>query len=256
MTWRALRRKLLAFHRWLGGLSAVFLIVVSLTGLALNHTELLGLDNVAIRSPFVLKRYGMSTGADIVSAPLKSGEFVSRLGGRIYWGAEPLATGGALLGIREEADYVAVVTDADILLLMPDGELVEQLEFSALPMETVTAVGATPAGAPVLVEADKVWLVTDDWLDFEPYVGDYSVAALKIAPLPDALRAELLDSFQGDGVPLYRVVLDLHSGRLFGWPGRTLMDLSAVAVIILVSTGLVTWLRTTRGRNKREEGVQ
>lgn len=252
MSRRVARRTVLAVHRWLGGLSALFLLSLSLTGLALNHTEWLGLDQTAIRAPFILKRYGMSTGSDIVSTPLKSGQYISRLGGRIYLDSEAIATAGELIGVREEAEFSVVVTDGGLLLLTPDGELVEQLEVTSLPMEAIAGLAAAPGGDAILIDDEQAWRVTEGWLDFEPYAGEYTVRPMPTAELPEPLRQELLNTFQGDGVPLYRVMLDLHSGRLFGWAGRTLMDLSAVAVIVLISTGFFAWVRTKRNRAKPE----
>ena len=53
------KRTLLAWHRWMGIASAAFLVVLSLTGLVLNHSEFLRLDQIHIRSGLILKRYGI-----------------------------------------------------------------------------------------------------------------------------------------------------------------------------------------------------
>ena len=53
------KRTILAWHRWLGLASALFLLSLSITGLALNHTEFLKLDQVQVKNSFLLKRYGI-----------------------------------------------------------------------------------------------------------------------------------------------------------------------------------------------------
>jgi uncharacterized iron-regulated membrane protein len=85
-----------------------------------------------------------------------------------------------------------------------------------------------------------------DWINFQEYSGAYQVEPLAAIALPTEELDALLTAFQGAGVPLYRVLLDLHSGRLFGWGGRTLMDLSALAILLLISSGISGWLRKSR----------
>ena len=40
---------------------------------------------------------------------------------------------------------------------------------------------------------------------------------------------------------LDRVILDLHTGRFFGTAGRIIMDLAAVAMLLLAFTGIRLW---------------
>ena len=40
-----------------------------------------------------------------------------------------------------------------------------------------------------------------------------------------------------------RIVVDLHSGRLFGSFGVTLVDLVTIGIILLSCTGTYTWIR-------------
>ena len=240
------KRTILAWHRWLGIASALFLLSLSITGLALNHTELLSLDQVTIRHPAILERYGMAGGADISAYRIHSTATLAHLDGQLFYNNTPLASGSQPLGILE-GDPISVVATSDALLyLTGNGELIETASNSQLPYQTLSAVGHSVDARPVLV-TDAGPLTPDaDWLTFDTYPGSYTVDALPRIE-PDAAATEaLLDAFQGGGVSLYRVLLDLHSGRLFGWGGRTAMDLSAVAIIILITSGIGGWLRKSR----------
>lgn len=53
------------------------------------------------------------------------------------------------------------------------------------------------------------------------------------------------------GVPepifnLERVVIDIHSGKFFGFPGTLFMDLTALATIFLIATGIYTWYKNRK----------
>lgn len=248
------RRTIVNFHRWLGGLSAIFLLVVSITGLVLNHSGWLGLDDISIRNPLILKQYGMSAGDDITAIQLAGGATLAHLGGRLYLNGEALTTAGPPLGYTENPDFVVVVHSEGFLLLTPSGELIEKIDLGSLPFDEITALGQTPEEVTVVVADGQAWQVDGEWLDYEPYDGDYTVRALPAVSLSPDSTKQLLDGYQGAGVPLYRVILDLHSGRLLGLPGRTLMDLSAVAVIVLVISGLMGW-RKRAGNNGRAREV-
>ena len=52
--------------------------------------------------------------------------------------------------------------------------------------------------------------------------------------------------FSGDGIPLDRVIPDIHSGRFFGSIGKWVYDLTVIGVLILSITGLILFFRTRR----------
>jgi uncharacterized iron-regulated membrane protein len=59
--------------------------------------------------------------------------------------------------------------------------------------------------------------------------------------LSDDERAQLLAAFRGNSLKLERVILDLHSGRIFGRYGVYLMDAAATALLWLSLSGLWVW---------------
>jgi hypothetical protein len=244
------KRTILAWHRWLGIFSALFLLSLSITGLALNHTEFLRLDQITIRSSFILNRYGMASGSGITAYRIHGSDTLSHLDGQLFYNNAPIATTGKPLGIIESDPISVVATSEALLYLTADGELIETVPSSQLPYQTLSAVGHTTNGTPVLVTDAGRFTPDADWLEFDSYQAGYTVDALPLVELDDASINALLDAFQGGGVSLYRVLLDLHAGRLFGWGGRTAMDLSAVAIIILITSGIGGWLRKSRHPKK------
>jgi len=240
------KRTILALHRWLGITSAVFLLSLSITGLALNHTESLKLDQIQIKNSFILNRYGMASGASIQAYRINQSDTLTHLDGQLFYNAVPLTSGSQPLGIITSDPIAVIATDTQLIYLTADGELIETINSSQLPYSILTAVGTTIDDRPVLISADGNWTPDADWLQFAPFQGAYSVSPLNTIELSPADRSALLESFQGGGVSLYRVLLDLHAGRLFGWGGRTAMDLSAVAIIILITSGIGGWLRKSR----------
>jgi hypothetical protein len=234
---------LLALHRWLGVISAVFLVSLSLTGLALNHTERLGLNNIRIQNGLILSRYGMASSADILSFRIHGFATLSHLDGELFYNSQPLVSGGAPVGLYEGGEFSVVATIDALIFLSRDGQLIERVETLQLPFDLIQFIASGPAGESLLVTDAGQWEADPDWIDFEPYSGGFSVEPLTLVKLDEAVRDAILEQHQGNGLTLYRVLLDLHSGRLLGWGGRTVMDLTAVALLLLVSSGIGGWLR-------------
>lgn len=49
--------------------------------------------------------------------------------------------------------------------------------------------------------------------------------------------------YAGEILTMDRIILDLHTGRFFGEAGVWVMDIAAIAFIILSITGIVMWMR-------------
>ncbi|MCP4062748.1 MAG: hypothetical protein GY740_05680 [Gammaproteobacteria bacterium] len=62
---------------------------------------------------------------------------------------------------------------------------------------------------------------------------------------PAAVRKQLLDTYHGEGISLQQLLLDLHSGRIMRI-GPWISDLSALAILLLVISGLINWCRRPR----------
>jgi len=241
------KRTLLAWHRWLGFAATVFLVILSLTGLALNHTERLKLDQIVLRSEWILNQYGMAGGSQIRSYRISETDTISYLDGQLFFNQAPLLASEAPVGLALEPQFTLVVCPNALIYLTPDGELIEKLPRNQLPMaDSIQQIGQSPEKRPILATASGVWSTDENWLNFESYDGSYTVTPLPLAQLNPIQEARLLEAFQGEGITLYRVLLDLHSGRLFGWGGRTVMDLTAIAILLLIASGLAGYFRRTR----------
>ncbi|MDP4879953.1 MAG: PepSY domain-containing protein, partial [Opitutales bacterium] len=79
------KRTILAWHRWMGFASALFLLVLSVTGLLLNHTERLGLDDITIRNSMILDRYGMAAGNEITAYRIHESNTIAHLDGQLFY---------------------------------------------------------------------------------------------------------------------------------------------------------------------------
>ena len=59
--------------------------------------------------------------------------------------------------------------------------------------------------------------------------------------------------YLGEGPSLERVLLDFHSGRIFGPVGIVVYDLLALMVLVLSISGLIIWVRGKRNGKRKHK---
>lgn len=236
-------RSVYQWHRYIGITAALFVILVSVTGVMLNHTEDLKLDEKHIQSGLLLDWYG-------VQAPAQSSGYrtlnhwISQWDSRLLTRQHDLGQyTNRLLGAVSYQGMLIVALEGELLLLTPEGEIIESLKgYQGVPAGML-AIGLT-TDKRVVVKAAHGSYVAD--ADLTRWEHQNIEAARWSAPstLPDTVRQDMLQLYRGKGLDLERVILDLHSGRLLNQGGVYFFDFIAVAMIFLACSGL--WLWTVR----------
>lgn len=230
-----LRLFLLRWHRRLGIVSALFVLLLAVTGLLLNHTSELGLDRAPLESPVLRQMYGVAPlQPEGVVQALPGGELAATAG-RLRLGTRDIGDCPQLVGVVERSGQVLAVCSNRLWLLTPEGEVIDQADSVRGVPEGLTAVGQGD-GQVLLRRGGEALAVDLGDLSIQPAVPvpgvTWSEPVVAVAPLADLDWEQLL--------------LDLHSGRLFGRWGVWLMDFMAVLFMGLAVSGLIMWRRRHR----------
>lgn len=236
---KALSRALRIWHRRIGIVVANVLLIVSVTGIALNHVAGFQLDRITVSSPALLALYDIPQVSEDVQAYQVNGQYVALVAGRLFIdGKQVLGESGPIVGAAATGEFTAVAEESRVHLFLSDGQFVESIAISRLESPLVglasdgeTFVAVTDTGAYAANGSLSRWEPVD-WPE-------------RIAPtssLPAEVRERINQHLSGTGLPLYRIVLDIHSGRILGHLGPWLMDIAGVLIIILSITGLWMWL--------------
>lgn len=246
---RTLRRNLLRLHHRAGVVVVVFVLFLVVTGILINHANTLGWDKQRLANAFWLKLYGVEVSAVDTGYPV-SGHWLAFAGSRLYFDARPLAdcqaplSGAVMVPVSAGLGQagVALCSDATILFTLA-GELIEKM-----PM-----VGAPVSG--LALKDDVIYARQNPGIvQFDPVSGGWSPAAIdtsslswsQSASLPAPMATQLRYANTPEDLTWERLLLDLHSGRLFGFIGVLLVDLAGVLMLMLALTGL--WSVMTRKR--------
>lgn len=237
------KRRSRRWHRVLGLLSAIPLVWVVITGAVLNHSVDLGLDGVAVRHPLVLRAYGMVPAGEPLVVEV-SGRRVVAWDGQVFFRGAVHEIRGVMLGaVADGSDGgIAVASDVGVWRIDGDGSLLEVLDEISLPGFPLTGV-AGDGGRAWLENPDGWHRVGEGWLDHEPVAGGAMERQKPVVLSDDALRDELSVAWARGGVPMARVLLDLHAVKFAGAWGRYFYDVVALCTLWLCGTGVVLFFR-------------
>ena len=233
-------RSLYLWHRYLGLSIAFVVLILAATGLALNHTAQLGLDEHHVAASWLLRWYGIKP--DPIRAFRTRHHWLAEAGGTLYLDGEPATeVAGPLRGAAESSPFLAVVVGEDLLLLDPEGEVVERLRPGQGLPEPVLGIARTEAGV-VVRGATHSWHPDAEWVRWQTYVGAPPAWSVPQDP-PAALARRITRHDTARRLTWERVLLDLHTGRILGIHGPWIMDLAALGLLALALSGFWVWLQ-------------
>ncbi len=236
------------WHRRLGYVLIVFIMLLSVTGILLNHTEDLQLDSQPVTQPALLALYGLGK-PQVQSQPVQEA-WLSHVDGQLYIngqrsqpcvgdyvGAVAVAPSAALPAL-----YVVACRE-ELLLLATDGSLIERYSATlGLPTPLEALGTCIPANTGLCFSAQQQrWLLDTEAGQWQP--TDSQPQAPVMAQLPAHLQSALESQLLR--LTWERVILDLHAGRLFGL-GPWLMDAVGLAIMLLACSGLLSALARHR----------
>ena len=217
-----------------------------LSCLAINHSNGLGIDQRKVSQSFVLGWYGLGKPSNIQSY-LVGDDWISFAGSQLYINDKSVSTIQGGVGAVSSGDLYIAASGDELLLLDHDGNLVERLPWASISEAPIEAIGLQLNKTVSVRSAGQVWLADADllnWQRAEEPITSLDWSSSQVAP--DELQESITHLYRGDGLSLERVLLDLHSGRIFGAIGVLVYDLLALALGFLSISGLVLWFRSRR----------
>lgn len=233
------------WHRYLGLVCALFVVVLAVTGLMLNHTEELELDSRFAHSPLLLDWYGIKSSDEVKSFNVSTA-LISQVDDGLYFNLRKIRrTNETLSGAVAVNDMIIVALSDTVMVLSGTGETIEELG----PVDGVPAgirmLGTAPGDMLVFQTARGQYQSDNRFLDWQPVVPA-TVNWSQTAPLPGDLRKQLQQVSRQSLLTVERVILDIHSGRILGSWGIYLVDAAAVSFLLLAAMGIWLWASRTR----------
>lgn len=242
-------RSMYQWHRYIGINLALFILILSITGIMLNHTSQLELDKKYIQTGWILNHYGISAPEKINSFNSK-GKWVSQWNELLYLNAHAIGkTETDIIGAIHYQNMVIIALHDTLLIYTQDGELIERVSGAEGFPPGIEAIGITDTNLVSVRSANGIFTTNEEFLFWQQSPSAISIWSDPVA-LPRGLYQEILELYRGKGLKLERIILDLHSGRILGDWGIYFTDFIAVLMIFLASSGSWLWgMRMIKKRN-------
>jgi hypothetical protein len=250
-------RHLREWHRKLGIIAAFFLIFLSLTGIALNHTDFLALAHKPINNPWLLKHYGIKPPVDVRFYATNPSRGLDKNGteqqilltDNFIWLANELLleSDEPIISLGSFKTFIFVVTEQSLYLYTQSGALIDRLDSLSglpVPIENVAVkndavVIQTPAG---VFQTDSDFIL---WQKSTPSPTPQWITPIQVSSTAIELAQQ---KYQSQFLTVERLIVDAHSGRLFGQLGVLFMDFVALLLILLSLSGIYIWIRYARSK--------
>ncbi|MEQ1592932.1 MAG: PepSY domain-containing protein [Thiobacillaceae bacterium] len=244
MNRHGLARFIRRWHARLGVAAALVFIVLIVTGLALNHTEQLGLAHRSIQSESLSHWYGLPP-PRLLAVYEADGQFVATPDAWLYRNLRLPGNGGIVVGAVRTPAMLAIATAQSVSLFTPTGEMIDTLRGAALPHQPITALGQI--GDRIVVQTQQGDFSSADGLDWQTVSGNAVIWSHNQPTDPKTIAR--ISQQLAPALPIERVVLDLHSGRLFGHYGPFFVDAAALVLLALSLSGI--WIQWRSWHQKR-----
>ncbi|WP_299010303.1 PepSY-associated TM helix domain-containing protein [uncultured Shewanella sp.] len=239
------------WHRKLGILSVIFVILLSITGILINHSHPLSLDSRKVTFNWLLNNYGIKPPSNISiyqTHPLIASS------DNLIWIEKfpPIEAQQPISAIIPFNQLYLAITPSTLYLISPHGQLIEMQDSSLGLPQHIEAIGQD--GQLWLKTANGYFFSNEDLIDWTPATPLQAIKWVEPLPsfqVPEALAKVSLRA-RSHSLSWERVLLDVHSGRFFGPLGPWFMDLVALALIVMSLTGIYLWQSTAKPRKKRK----
>lgn len=227
-------------HRIFGVSSLVFIFLISLTGLVLNHADTLKLSTHYISGPVMLGLYGIDA-PPVESAFAAHSVIFATADNKLFANGEILANDvEPLRGAVVNHDLIVVATTNEFFVVTQNADLVERYAPDV-------------AGQTGRLGSDGQMVVAD--INSHQFVFDTNSMALRslpgitnitwsqaVTPGPQQV-AKIAAASLDSTLSWERVLSDFHSGRILPNVGRYLADITAICLLYLCITGAFLWFR-------------
>ena len=239
-----MNHRMRSVYRSMATMVALFVMLLAITGVLLNHTPEFELDKRYLTWDWLLKQYGVDN-VQPDAVYLLDKNVVSQFGSQIFFDAVPVTQAHRpLLGGVVLDNLIVLATDDALLLFSPEGEFIERMGTAAGVPARIQNIGLFH-GEPVIQTRSGMWR-SDFLLEHWEQISLQGIGWSVPQPMPESVEKKLVEYFYGRGITIERFILDLHNGHIFGKYGVWIWDALASLLVVLSLMGLWFWSRRLR----------
>jgi len=254
--------KLLKFHNIIGLFVCLILIHLSVTGIALNHTDKLTLNQTKISWDWLLNTYGINVPETKIAFSVED-NFFHLTNSQIFMNTQSIMRSeDMLVGVIELDSQFIISTTDSIILINKSGDFIRKIKLPEISVPKINKIGSYLNG--IIIEINEIKFISDKNLqnwepknnsDADKWSTEISVPLENWEPknnsgtvkwsteiaITTAMNSQIKTYYVGDGISLEQIILDLHSGVIFKSAGKLFMDIIALLLIFMSASGVWIW---------------
>tara|TARA_B100001540_G_scaffold81017_1_gene72760 strand:- start:81 stop:872 length:792 start_codon:yes stop_codon:yes gene_type:complete len=229
-------------HRRVGYAISLFLLFLVVTGVLMHRSTDWGIEEVRLGSSWLTSWYRPAP-TDGVQHYQIGPHWLSKVDNRLYLNGTTIdgdaGVSDHVLGAVMVDDFFVVATADSLVLMSPDGQLIERIGLALLPGR-MTAIGQNGNRAVIINTAYGQFVADASLMSWTAIAQPAGQEILWSRPqgAPEKITADVMDAYYEQGVLLTQFFYDVHTGRIFGTLGVWVMDVTALGVLFLLVSGL------------------
>jgi hypothetical protein len=230
------------WHYLLGLLAAIWFILLSISGFLLNHTAELKLKQRFITTDWILEYYGIKVLPILNGFKLQDQLWLTHSKDSLFLNdknIENISIQQLQGAILFQNQLIVILADNQLFLLTLKGELIEKINY--LPADPQNM--GISENQIILKTKESYFVTNETFSQWKPIEKIEQMNLSTQETLPNALKENINQNNKLGLLNIERVLLDLHSGRIFGWWGVYVIDAMGLILLWLASSGGWLWLK-------------
>ena len=235
-------RRWRTWHQRFGLITALFLLVMLLTGVLLNHSSHLGLHNRKIENNWLLNLYQVPAPRHRLSIASDNNPTLFITDNLLWLGKQKLLEAQQnLISAAFYQTHIIAIDQSQLYLLTPEGDLLEtQNRSTGLPENLAAlAIETSPALSKACLRTAAGSYCSEDELISWQAVADNSITWSE--PQNFAENHPAAQQARSSHLTMLQLMQDIHSGRIFGNWAVWFWDLIALLLLLVIIMGLRIW---------------
>jgi len=229
------------WHYLLGLLAAIWFIILSISGFLLNHTSELKLKQHFITTDWMLEHYGIKVLPILNGFKLRDQLWLTHSKNSLFLNDVILDNNIQQLqgAVLFQEQFITILADNMLFLLTLKGELIEKLTYLPADPQNIGIF----ENQVILKTKDSYFVTNETFSSWKPLEKTEQVNLSTQEILPTNLKENINKNNKLGLLNIERILLDLHSGRIFGWWGVYVMDAMGLILLWLAGSGGWLWLK-------------
>lgn len=244
-------KSIYCWHRHLGLLASLLVLILSITGIMLNHTDSLQLQTQYLNNKYLLNWYGIRIPTNINNFHINQ-HHISQIDDKLFFNGQYAGEYKYdLVGVVAFNEIIVIAFRDKLLLLTTDLELIEILDEShGLPV-TINRLGTSVNDEIFIHTKTTQYISNTDLITWEPNKDNMVIWSTQ-STLPVNIADVIITKNRNHSINYERLLLDIHSGRILGKWGIYVMDFAAVILLFLSMSGSILWLVRLRKQRQHQ----